>query len=406
MRRKTLSDLGVAALKPRAARYAYPDPELRGHYVRVSPSGSKSYAVVRRDPVTGKQVWAAIGSAAVLKIEEARARARMALQRIAAGLPAIEPRTEAPETFRQVAENWQRRHVEAKGLRSRAEIERTLNKYVMPSWGDREFIGIRRRDIASLLDRIEDEHGARQADLVLAYLRTMATWYAARRDDYVPPFIRGMRRAAPVKRARVLTDDELRAVWGEAQKPGQLGAVIRLALLTAQRREKIASMRWEDIDGEVWTVPAEARSKGTGGALKLPPQAMAIIRGQPRHEGNPYVFAGRTKGSHFDGFSKHKAAFDKALPKVRTPDGGESAIPSWTVHDLRRTARSLMARAGVRPDIAERVLGHVQAGVEGVYDRHRYDTEKGEALAALAALIERILTPPVENVVSLEERRK
>jgi integrase len=396
MRRKTLSDLGVAALKPRAARYAFPDPELRGHYVRVSPSGTKSFAVVRRDPSTGKQVWAAIGTADVMRIEEARGRARIALQRIKEGLPAIEPRPEAPETFRQVAENWMKRHVEAKGLRTRAEIERALDKYVMPDWQDRDFTGIKRSDIATLLDRIEDDHGARQADLVLAYLRAMATWYAARRDDYVPPFIRGMRRAAPAKRERVLSDDELRAIWREAEKPGQLGAVIRLALLTAQRREKVASMRWEDIEGEVWTVPAEARSKGTGGALKLPAAAQAIIAAQPRQKDNPHVFAGRTKGSHFDGFSKARRALDDALPEM----------PGWTIHDLRRSARSLMARAGVRPDIAERVLGHVLAGVEGVYDRHKYDAEKGEALLALEGMIGRILQPPAENVVSLEGRRQ
>lgn len=391
MRRKTLSDLGVAALKPRAARYAFPDPELRGHYVRVSPNGTKSYSVVRRDPRTGKQVWATVGVADAMKIDEARDRARVALQRIGQGLPAIEPLPEVVESFKAVAQNWIKRHVEAKGLRSRPEIERSLERYVYPHWQNREFVSIRRSDIAALLDRIEDEHGARQADLVLAYLRTMSGWYATRHDDYVPPFIRGMRRKAPVKRERVLTDDELRAIWTEAEKPGQFGAILRLALLTAQRRERLASMRWVDLKADVWTVPAEARSKGTGGALKLPATALAIIEAQPRLEGNPYVFAGRTKGSHFDGFSKAKTEFEENLEEM----------PHWTIHDLRRTARSLMSRAGVRPDIAERVLGHVIAGVEGVYDRHKYEDEKAEALAKLAALIERILNPPGENVVRM-----
>jgi integrase len=381
LRRKTLSDLGVAALKPRASRYAFPDPELRGHYVRVSPTGGKAFAVVRRDPVTGKQVWAAIGKADVMSIEEARGQARVALQRIGQGLPAVAPRTEIPDTFTRVAESWMKRHVEAKGLRSRAEIERTLNKYVFPSWKDREFVSLRRSDIATLLDRIEDEHGARQADLVLAYLRAMATWYAARRDNYVPPFIRGMRRAPPVKRDRVLTDDEICAVWCEAEKSGSFGAIVRLALLTAQRREKLSTMRWEDIQHGVWTVPVETRGKGTGGELRLPALARDIIESMPRLEGNPYVFVGRTAGSHFNSFSKAKTVIDKAVPNIL----------GWTIHDLRRTARSLMSRAGVRPDIAERVLGHVIGGVEGVYDRHRYDEEKAEALTKLAEMILGIL---------------
>jgi integrase len=91
------------------------------------------------------------------------------------------------------------------------------------------------------------------------------------------------------------------------------------------------------------------------------------------------------------GYSKAKAAIDARL--------GE--IPSWTLHDLRRTARSLMARAGVRPDIAERVLGHAIAGVEGTYNRHAYRDEKADALRNLAALVETILAPAVDNVVRI-----
>jgi integrase len=105
--------------------------------------------------------------------------------------------------------------------------------------------------------------------------------------------------------------------------------------------------------------------------------------------GNPYVFAGRG-GSHFNGFSKAKAAFDRKAP-----------IALWQLHDLRRTAKSLMARAGVRPDISERVLGHVIQGVEGVYDRYEYKPEKADALRRLAALIETIVRPPADNVVPL-----
>jgi integrase len=106
------------------------------------------------------------------------------------------------------------------------------------------------------------------------------------------------------------------------------------------------------------------------------------------------VFAGRHE-KHFNNFSNSKAAFDAKLVAI----GNE--LPPWVLHDLRRTARSLMSRAGVRPDIAERVMGHAIAGVEGVYDRHSYRDEKAEALRRLAALIETILNPPVGNVVSL-----
>ena len=403
MSRKTLSDIGVASLKPRPQRYAFPDPELRGHYVRVTPSGAKTFAVVTRDP-HGKQIWAAVGSADAMKIEEARERGRTALQRIRDGLPPFEELAPRPVTFREVAESWLKRHVAAKKLRSAFEIERCLKVYVMDKWRDLPFAGIRRGDITKLLDEIEDNNGPRQADMVLAIIRGISNWYAARHDDYVSPVARGMKRQPMTKRDRILSDEELRLVWNQAENAGTFGAIARVALLTAQRREKIATMRWSDLAGDVWTVPGAAREKGVGGALKLPPAAVATINGRPRMVSNPYVFAGRGD-SAFNSFSKTKAAFDAALPKVKTPEGKDAPIPSWTLHDLRRTARSLMSRAGVRPDIAERVLGHVISGVEGVYDRHRYDEEKAQALASLAALIERIIKTPVDNVVILKEQR-
>jgi integrase len=140
-------------------------------------------------------------------------------------------------------------------------------------------------------------------------------------------------------------------------------------------------MKRSDISlaGE-WTIPKEAREKDTAGSLALSEAALAIIVKQPRLGDNPYVFAGRGDGP-YRGFSQAKYAFDAKLPDVAP----------WVIHDLRRTARSLMSRAGVRPDIAERVLGHAITGVEGVYDRHSYRDEKADALKRLATLIDTIV---------------
>jgi integrase len=298
-RRKALSDIGVASLKPRAARYTEPDPELRGHYVRVTPTGAKSFVAVARDP-GGKQVWATIGAADLLTINEARAKAREAITRIRAGATPFPAPTAKPDTFRDVATNWLNRHVRAKGLRSQDEIERILTKYIFPSWGEREFKSIRRADLAGLLDSIQDNAGARQADYALAVVRGIMNWFAARDDDYTSPVARGMRRTDPKsrKRERILNDDEIRAVWDAAERNGAFGAIVRLALLTAQRREKLATLKWEDVslDG-TWQVPAEDREKGTGGALLLPEAAFAIIKAQPRLATNSYVFPGRGGGA-------------------------------------------------------------------------------------------------------------
>jgi integrase len=391
--RKTLTDKGVAALKPRGKSYPYPDPQLVGHYVRVQPSGSKSFVVVARD-LNRKQIWHTVGSADVLRIEEARELARDAIKRIKAGLPAVEPRPIKPDTFQDVAENWLKRHVAVKQLRSEYEIRRSLGKYVYPKWAERDFVAIKRSDVAALLDQIEDGHGSRMADLVLATIRSIANWYASRDDHYVSPFVRGMRRHNNAARDRILTDDELRVIWKRADSNTRFGAIIRLCLLTAQRRDKIASLQWSDLDATgVWTVRQDAREKGTVGSVALPKIALDIIEQQPRLGDNPHVFPGRGN-TCFASFSRAKAQFDATLPKM----------PHWTVHDLRRSARSLLSRCGVAHDIAERVLGHeVGTPVSQIYDRHRYDAEKKAALAKLAQLIERIINGTLAKVVPIRK---
>jgi integrase len=404
--RKSLSDKGVAALKPRAQRYAYPDPELRGHYVRVQPSGAKSFAAVAREPA-GKQIWTTVGSPDVIGIDEARELARTAILRIREGLPAVELKG---ETFGTVADNWIQRHVIRTELRSRPEIERLLDRHILPVWKNREFISLRRSDVASLLDHVEDNHGARQADYCLNIARSIMNWFATRNDDYNPPIVRGMRRQSPAAQARgrILSDSEICSIWKLADAPteptlqgrfestGTFGAIIRVALLTAQRRAKVVSMKWADLsdDGE-WTIPKAPREKDNVGSVVLPETALAIIRVQPRMLDNPYIFAGRGKGC-FNGFSKCKERLDAKLG----PD-----VAPWTIHDLRRTARSLMSRAGISRDVSERIMGHKLQGIEGIYDRHSYAAEKADALQRLAALIDSIVNPR-ENVVPMAKRKK
>jgi integrase len=401
--RKSLSDAGVAALKPRAARYVHPDPELRGHYVRVQPSGAKSFVVVTRDATTGRQVWATIGGADLLSVQEARERAREAIKRVQAGKPAFETPVKA-ESFEDVAGQWLKRHVAARGLLSAGDLARLLRTRVYPAWRDRPFLDIRKSDVAALLDEIEDNCGGRQADMVLSILRSVMNWQAARSDDYNPPIVRGMRRTNPKERARArtLNDDELRAFWKATEGDDAFRAFVRLLLLTGQRRSAVAAMRRQDLalDG-TWTIPTEARGKGAGGELKLPEAAIVIIHSQPRLGDSPFIFASRRAGkgrehAYATNFGKRKAALD-----VRVAAALGEAPPSWTLHDLRRTARSLMSRAGVRPDIAERVLGHIQPGIQAVYDRHAYFDEKADALRRLAALIERIAHQSSAQVVNL-----
>jgi integrase len=410
-RRPDFTDNMVAELPRKRRRYIMVDPEQRGLYIRVPPEGPCVFAAVARNPHAmipkkgggeqPRQVWTVIGTADVMKIEEARERARGVIKRVKAGLPAREPpppKPVEPASFQAVAQNWLKRYVEKNELRSAPNIKRLLSKIVYPRWADRDFISLRRSDINDLLDYVEDHHGERQADLVLAIIRGIANWFTTRDDAYISPVVKGMKRVpkGAGKRSRILSnekenDRELRAVWLAAERGGTFGAFVRLALLTAQRRDVLVHMKWDDIDDNgVWHIPQVPKEKGNGGDLKLPPSAMAIIQKQPRLAGNPYVFAGRG-GKPWQGFANAKPAFDKAAD-----------VHGWVVHDLRRTSRSLLSRksVGVLREHAERVLGHRIRGVEGTYDQHPYTDEKADALAKLAALIERIVAGPTDNVIT------
>ena len=390
-----LTDTWLKGYKAKSARDEVFDTQVKGFGVRVTPT-CKSFFYFRR--VKGERTRFSLGKYPQTSLSEARKKALdilIAIERDTDPREAFRVRrrhtaVEGLQTFAVVSADWVKRHVEARGLRSQSEIERMIAKYVTPKWKSRTFTTIRRGDITALLDGIEDSSGASQADAVLAVIRGISNWYATRHEDYVSPFVKGMRRTVPAKRERILTDVEIRAIWVEAQAGGRFGAIIQIALLTAQRREKIAEMAWADVENGVWNVPRIGREKGTGGHLVLPPVALRIIEQQARTENHLYVFPGRGRG-HFNGFSPCKRTFDKRLP----------GLDHWTLHDLRRTARSLMSRAGVRSEIAERVMGHAIEGVEGVYDRHSYREEKAEALKRLAALIETINNPSEANVVPL-----
>jgi integrase len=388
-RRKRLTDLHVAALPIRAKPYFQVDPEMTGHYVRITPGGAKSFVATARDPY-GKQVWSTVGSAEHLKIDEARELARTVIRRIKDGLPAKAAPPARPDSYASVAANWLTREVAKKNLITQPEIERVLKKYILPTLGQRPFTTIKRSDISALLDKIEDRHGARMADVALVYMRGISDWYAKRDDDYTSPFVRKMNRDEGKARDRVLDDDELRILWKHAGEAGTFGAFTKMLLLTAQRREAVRTMRWSDLsDADVWTIPQTERGKGTAGALKLPAMAIDIIRALPRIADNPFVFASTR--------TNRAIAISNAHRQLGNPFTG------WRLHDLRRSSRSLLARAGISREVAERVLGHRLVGVEGIYNRFDYFEQKTHALAALANLIGGIIDGHPDKVVPIRQ---
>ena len=391
IRRRAFTDAQVKALPRKSKRYIKPDPDMRGLYLRVPTTGPVVFAVVSRDPY-GKQVWTTVGNADTYKIDEARDLARSIIKRTKAGQPAIEPPKPKPDSVEVTAHNWLARVVEKNRYVVAPEMRRIVDKYILahPPFKNRSFVSIKKSELAAFLDHVEDAHGAPQADQVLSVFRSIANWTATRDDSYMPPFTKGMKRRKVTKRDRVLDDAEVRKVWEAADDAGAFGRLVKVLLLTGQRRGAVLAMRWSDISADgTWTIREGHRAKGTGGILKLPKMALDIIRQQPRFASNDLVFAHCQ--SNLDRFKKR-------LDEMSGVDG-------YVLHDLRRTARSLLSRAGIRPDISERVLGHARKGVEGIYDHHPFTAEKGKALADLAKLIKTILAGPSDgkNVVPLRE---
>src|SRR5262249_3018706 len=265
-RRKRFTDDDVAALKPRATRFAFPDPEQPCLYVRVQPSGGKSFVVVTH----GGKKWHTIGDTATYTIEDARDRARKIIQAARDGVA-------APESFVAVADKWFKLRVMEQGLRSAHIIEIHM-KRLKDEFVGRDFTSIKRREIANLLDKLAEQYGERSADYALQTFSGMANWYATRDDDYTSPIVKGMarRNKKDNARKRILSDDEIRAVWKAAESNGTFGAMVRVLLLTAQRREKVAAMRWDEIKGDTWNIPTKAREKGNAGELVLPQIALDI----------------------------------------------------------------------------------------------------------------------------------
>jgi len=385
----------------------------RGFGVRVTAAGARAFVLNYR--LRGREHRFTIGAYPDWSALKAVREARSLRQRIDRGENPIEDRTPSPrtETVASILDDFVVQHVRNKNqpLRSADEYESAFNRLVKPRIGKLGIYEVRRSHVIKMLDEIEDANGPVTADRTLAFVRKAFNWYAIRDDQFIAPVVRGMGRIKPKDRARtrVLSDEEIRAIWPALGQSGTFGAFVKMLLLSGQRRDEVAHMTHKEIgeDG-IWTIPAERYKTKRPNHVPLSKAALALIDAQPKLDDCDYVFPSRAK-TPYSGYGRGKANLDKAVlaaMKTQAKKGAKvEPLPNWTLHDLRRTAKTLMVRAGVRPDISERVLGHVIAGVEGTYDRHSYAEEKRDALEKLAAMIERILNPLPSNVETLGERR-
>jgi integrase len=379
---RNLNDRFCASAKARGSEVQtdYFDEQTPGLALRVSKAGSKSWTY--HFTWIGKRCRMTFGTYPATSLRSARTKADEAKAAVEAR---TDPRIQSNgATLKSICEDWLAREcgmvregdkVTFTGtLRRPEERLSVFERLVYPALGDRPIDEIKRSEITAMLDDIADENGPVMADRTLAYVRKVFNWHAARSDDFRPPFVPGMARNAAKERDRTLTDKEIKAIW-QAKTEGSLAIFhryIKVLLLTALRRNEASEGHGREIRDGLWTIPADRMKGKIEFVVPLSPVASDLLGVLTKG----HVFSTDGGVTPISGFSKFKAAFDQA-----------SGVADWTLHDLRRTARSLMSRAGVSPDIAERLLAHKIGGVRGIYDRYEYLSEKRDALERLAGLI-------------------
>lgn len=353
------------------------DDDLPGLGLRVLRSGTRNW--VFRYRVGKRQRVITLGRLSSMTPTEARSKARDIAAKarlghdeqaeiVARKTEAVLPKT---ETFVEIAELYLTHVVSAKRPRTQVERRRHLGR-------DWAFLAkkpageIGRREIAAHLLKLSSEHGPIAANRSRATLNALFVWAIQQGFLDLNPVVGTVAPAEERTRDRVLTNEELRAIWQSTTNASDYNRIVRLLILTGQRREEIAGMRWSevDLDAEVFTMLADRTKNKRSHSVPLSKQALDILKAIPRRANRDLLF-GEGEGS-FSGWSRSKQRLDQ-----------RAGVQDWTLHDLRRSAVTGMAELGCQPHVIEAVVNHVsghKAGVAGIYNRATYSAEKRVAL--------------------------
>lgn len=387
--RFTRPAIATLQLPPDKAEVIAFDDTLPGFGIRLRAGGKRTWIVQYR--LGARQRRLTLGRVDALGLDQARVEARKALAK--AGL-AIDPQAEKAKAKAEAAVTLGPlfdRYLQFKEARLRPNSLRETRRYLEVAFAPLHrspVSGVSRSEVAGRLSAIAGESGAVAADRARAALSAFFTW--AMKEGIAPanPVIATNRHASPTSRDRVLSEAELSEIWN-ACGDDDFGHIVKLLILTGQRREEVAGMAWSeiDVDKALWSIPAGRTKNHRPHEVPLSDEAMLVIRQIPARADRDMVF-GRGEGS-FSGWSKAKAALDLRIAKSHTPMNAKKTgskavpLPSWRLHDIRRTVATRMADLGVDPHIVEAVLNHVsgvRSGVAGIYNRALYSTEKRAAL--------------------------
>jgi integrase len=363
------------------------DEVQRGLAVRVAASGRKTFLAQytfggskRRVPLKATTLALARSAAAQI-MGQVAAGLDPAGDRKAAALEAKRKAAHEALTLEALLDQWSALRLADKRGSYAAEAVRAI-KVAFPKQLPLPAADLDRASVVGVLDNLTKAGKPAMAARTAAYARACYQW-AIRRGSLTSNPFAALPINPTVKRERVLTDAELRAIWQATTRPGSFNLIVRMLMLTAQRRDEVADMAWSELadDLAVWVIPAARAKNDQDNIVPLAPQAQAIVRDAKRYEGNSLVFPG--ENGVFSGWSKSKERLDKA-----------SGVNDWRLHDIRRTAATGLQRLGVRLEVTEAILNHVagsRAGIVGLYQRHNWADEKRAALNAWGARLEAIV---------------
>lgn len=400
------------------------DDALKGFGVKVTPSGRRIYLLQYRtggrEARTKRFTIGTHGSpwTAEKARVEAERLATMAAQGADPMLAEKRRRNEAVSLeVGAYVDLFVDKYLKANWAASWNDGKRVLELHVVPHWKGNALPAITRRDISQVLDKLADRPA--MARLTFATLRKLFRWAVERGDLPVSPMADMTGPPTVAARDRVLSDEELAAVWEAADTLGfPFGPMIRLLIATGARREEAAALDWSEVDLEArtWTLPGDRAKNDKAHVIPLNDLAMAILWPlKPKRRGLVFSTTGKTPPS---GFTRAKARLDDATLtrlRARAAERGEARVDQiilshFRLHDLRRTVATGLQRLGVRFEVTEAVLNHIsgaKSGVAGVYQRHHWTEEKRAALEAWARHVASAISPTSStgNVVPLRDRK-
>lgn len=384
------------------------DRTLPGAFgIRVTDKGGMSWVIMYRtlDDNRGKiiQKRHKIGDYPSLSLADARTMARDALLKASRGddpataKQAARAALDGAITFSIALDQFIEKYAKH-NTRGWKETKRVFDKYLKPELGEYRLKAVTSLHIRNLIEAMA-ETAPYMANRTLAYIRKFFNWAVDRELVPSSPVAAIKPPAKEKSRDRILTDEEVKAMWDAFSVMGwPFGQAFQLLLVTGQRRDEVAKMRWKDLDleADLWTLSREATKADRLHEVPLSPLAVDILR-KVKRTSNEYVFSTNGK-TPISGFSRAKTKADEV---------SSVNMPEWRLHDLRRTAASNMAKLGIAPHVIEKVLNHSTgtiSGVAAVYNRYGYDDEKRAALGTWARALEAVVSPSDSNVIEIRGR--